>query len=331
MIQRLKRVSKAAVGKTPFWEAVALFRARGVAVVTYHRVGAADDPYPHVDIDVFRGHVEWAARKCRLIGPDELRRQCEHPGSRRAVLLTFDDGFRGYYDHVYPLLKRMGIPSVVFVTTGLVDDPASLLWADTVYMAVLRGRRPRLSLPWRPHDTYDLADPTSRARFLKAFKAHVKNVPDAERQSHVGWLVGATGHEPAGTRQMLTWDEIRATLPLTTYGGHSHTHPILSQLRDERIEEEVRLCRERLERETGATPTLFAYPNGRHADFDERCRKAVARNGFTTAFTTEPGINGPYTDWLAVRRLPGEVAASHFPWLVAGLKTSPQRPRREAF
>ena len=44
---------------------------------------------------------------------------------------------------------------------------------------------------------------------------------------------------------MLTWDEVRATLDLTRYGGHSHTHPILSRLDRADAEREIRTCRDR--------------------------------------------------------------------------------------
>lgn len=44
------------------------------------------------------------------------------------VCLTFDDGYRDTYDLAYPLLKKLNIPFVVYVTTGFVDDTASMWW-----------------------------------------------------------------------------------------------------------------------------------------------------------------------------------------------------------
>lgn len=71
-------------------------------------------------------------------------------------------------------------------------------------------------------------------------------------------------------RQMLTWDEVRATMKLTYFGGHTHTHPILSQLDSQSAEDEIRTCRDRIYQETGITPRYFAYPNGRAIDFSPR-------------------------------------------------------------
>jgi len=40
---------------------------------------------------------------------------------KKAILLTFDDGLKSYYDFVWPLLKIYGYPSVVSVVSGWID------------------------------------------------------------------------------------------------------------------------------------------------------------------------------------------------------------------
>ena len=45
---------------------------------------------------------------------------------RRAVVLTFDDGYRGQFAFACPVLQRLRLPSTFFVTTGLVGKPAFL-------------------------------------------------------------------------------------------------------------------------------------------------------------------------------------------------------------
>ena len=46
------------------------------------------------------------------------------------VCLTFDDGYRDTFDLAYPLLKGHNIPFAVYVTTGFVDQTASVWWYD---------------------------------------------------------------------------------------------------------------------------------------------------------------------------------------------------------
>ena len=40
----------------------------------------------------------------------------------KAVVLTFDDNYQGFYDRAYPLLKERHWPAIVFVHTGFVGD-----------------------------------------------------------------------------------------------------------------------------------------------------------------------------------------------------------------
>ncbi len=42
----------------------------------------------------------------------------------RAVLLTFDDGYRSFYTHAFPVLKAMNLPAVLAVVTGWLRLPA---------------------------------------------------------------------------------------------------------------------------------------------------------------------------------------------------------------
>ena len=50
--------------------------------------------------------------------------------SRRWVCLTFDDGYRDNYTLAYPMLKRLGVPFTVYVTTGFIDN-LSPMWPSS--------------------------------------------------------------------------------------------------------------------------------------------------------------------------------------------------------
>lgn len=46
----------------------------------------------------------------------------------RFVCVTFDDGYRDNYTLAYPLLKRLGVPFTVYVTTGFIDNRLPMWW-----------------------------------------------------------------------------------------------------------------------------------------------------------------------------------------------------------
>lgn len=43
----------------------------------------------------------------------------------KPVLITFDDGYEGIYNHVYPILKEYAFTAIIFVTTGYVGKDNS--------------------------------------------------------------------------------------------------------------------------------------------------------------------------------------------------------------
>ncbi len=55
----------------------------------------------------------------------------------RPVVLTFDDGYRDFYEHAFPVLQELGFTATVFVITARLDagDPAYLTWAQARELA----------------------------------------------------------------------------------------------------------------------------------------------------------------------------------------------------
>jgi peptidoglycan/xylan/chitin deacetylase (PgdA/CDA1 family) len=284
-------------------------------------VGVPAEPFRTLDVREFRRQILWVRRHCRPIAPEDLEDALRRPDRfRPPVLVTFDDGFRDYHDHAYPVLEELGVPALVFLSTCFMDG-GGLLWSDALRWALSRTRRPQATLP--DGAAGDLGGPDARRAFLAAWASHLKRVTESERATALPPLLSqlADGVEPSPPpRQMMTWDEVRATLGFTRLGGHTHTHPILSRVTPDRVDEEVRTSRERIAAETGAPPRWFAYPNGQAGDFTPVVKNALRRHGFEAAFTAIEGVNGAGTDRLELRRFSGRSSAPQVAWLrsVAG-------------
>jgi peptidoglycan/xylan/chitin deacetylase (PgdA/CDA1 family) len=46
----------------------------------------------------------------------------------KSILLSFDDGYEDFYTDAYPLLKKFGFRGIVFLPTGLMNNPGYLTW-----------------------------------------------------------------------------------------------------------------------------------------------------------------------------------------------------------
>ena len=101
--------------------------------------------------------------------------------------------------------------------------------------------------------------------------------------------------------RVLGWDEVVDLDRAGTLRFEAHTvsHPSLVAVDDAAANTEIRDCRLELEGRLGRPVTAFAYPAGL---FGDRERRLVADSGYTAAVSCEPGVNGPESDRLALRR-----------------------------
>src|SRR5438552_18335492 len=62
----------------------------------------------------------------------QLKRQLP----KRAVVITFDDGYRAFREYAYPVLKELGFPATLFVYTDYVGAGRNALsWEDPKSLA----------------------------------------------------------------------------------------------------------------------------------------------------------------------------------------------------
>ena len=58
------------------------------------------------------------------------------PKHGRWVCLTFDDGYRDNHTLAYPMLKRLGVPFTVYVTTGFIDNLSPMWWYPDAQLGI---------------------------------------------------------------------------------------------------------------------------------------------------------------------------------------------------
>jgi peptidoglycan/xylan/chitin deacetylase (PgdA/CDA1 family) len=56
----------------------------------------------------------------------QLRRQLP----RKTVVLTFDDGWKSFKEHAYPILKELGFPATLFIYTDFIGARIALSWQE---------------------------------------------------------------------------------------------------------------------------------------------------------------------------------------------------------
>jgi len=209
----------------------------------------------------------------------------------RAVCVTFDDGFRNVLTEAGPVLKRLGIPSTLFVTTDFVFKK-QMLWPDRLVSAIALTREPEIA-PTGAKRSFDLTTRDARLRANAALNALCKSLPQPERLAllkdiqerlHIdeSQLLSAwEGFRPIDPDEMRLLRNIGMTV-----GAHTCSHPILARLTAREQSRELVESKQLIESITGAACDQFAYPNGSPGDFDDGTRARVIEAGYRCAFTT---------------------------------------------
>jgi peptidoglycan/xylan/chitin deacetylase (PgdA/CDA1 family) len=290
------------------------WRRDQAVVLTFHSVydGSAEpdsllDRAAHIELALFRQVCRHLASRYDVV---PLESVCRQPASirsgKRKVALTFDDGYASNLHLALPVLQEHALPATVFLTTGFVDGD-SLPWFIRAEHAFLHTTRTRLAFNGRDHD---LRLPAQRTTAYREFCAYYKSLPTATAlkqlgalESQLGVAAGSAADLPAALRPM-TWEQARQMRDSTyvTLGGHTHTHPILAQCTARQQAHEIRECRARMLSELGAEPTLFAYPNGKLGDYDQRTKALLQAAGFHKSFTMAERSATAQDDPLAIPR-----------------------------
>ena len=95
-------------------------REEGVRILMYHRVSDRKGDRLSVSPPEFRKQMEYLQSLHRpVISLSGL--MDEKSIAPSSVVLTFDDGYRDFYDNVLPVLKEYALPAAVFVVPGFID------------------------------------------------------------------------------------------------------------------------------------------------------------------------------------------------------------------
>lgn len=224
----------------------------------------------------------------------------------RAVCVTFDDGFRNVLTDAAPVLKRLGIPATLFVTTDFVFAK-KMLWPDRLISALTLTR---VGVP-------DAANPSelemwSREKKLRTYgrlNRDYKAMPNDERLTRLNELIERLGVKDADL--FSAWSGFRPLEPEElkllpgfgiTVGAHTCSHPILSRLSAAEQTRELAESRRLIEAMTGVACDEFAYPNGGPGDFDAGTRGRVIDAGYRCALTTIKRRVSPGDDRFEIPR-----------------------------
>lgn len=264
-------------------------------ILAYHRVAelrdtrAVDSRTVSATPEGFARQMEHLARHYRVVSMAEVLEAVEKGRAlpKRAVLLTFDDGYADFAEIAWPILKELRLPATMFVPTAYPGDPERVFWWDRMYQAFAATLTAEIDVP--PLGRLPLLPLDQKRRNLRMVQNCLTTIAHREAMQLVDFLCAELGLSSARGGSVLSWEQLRELeREGLTLGPHTRTHAILTKVTHEQIREEVRGSLEDLQRETGTCLPVFCYPNGNH---NETVVSVLREQGIRLAFTTLSGPN----------------------------------------
>lgn len=213
-----------------------------VPVLMYHDILPEKQVFFDVTPEEFEAHLQLIQTSgATPISLDQLVTHLRTgiPLPEKPVLLTFDDGYKGHYQHVYPLLKKYGYPAVFSIYTDKIDKQlgrSSMTWDEVQEMAA----DPLITIASHsishPRDLTQL-ETAEMEREVKASKQaleeklgrpiHYFTYPEGHYNEAVAEAVEAAGYRAALT--MDDWDE--------RFAGESESLLAIARFGQSRIQE----------------------------------------------------------------------------------------------
>ena len=259
------------------------------AVIGYHRIVenfaaslATSIPSLLVSCAMFERHVDWLARRYRIVDLTELGARLESgeelPPNLAAI--TFDDGYADFYDHALPILRRKGIPAAVFVMTDFVGT-AKIPDHDRLYLLLARRIGRRALPPW-----HGIGGPRiDQMTAYQATRTLIETLPSTAIQQVISTLEREDEVPERLLRpiRLLNWEQLRQIREAgMTIGSHTRSHIVLTNENSARVSEELAGSRADLESNLSGNIQHFVYPSGL---FNAQSVQQVAAAGYRFAYT----------------------------------------------
>ena len=226
-----------------------------------------------------------------FISIDEMseRIQTKRKGKKPFGVVTFDDGYDDNFIYAYPILKKLQVPFVIYVTVNFVNDGQNRIWNYPLIIERIIQKNDKLELG--NGEIYSCATAEEKDEAFRRLRTIFFAMPYGQIQYEFEKFFGAYLTDDVFTKNTLTWEQIEklAKDPLCTIGAHTMSHCRLIMDDDESLTYELKDCRDVLSQHLGCQINHMSYPFGSPSDVSDRAMVYARSIGYKTALMSGGG------------------------------------------
>jgi peptidoglycan/xylan/chitin deacetylase (PgdA/CDA1 family) len=282
-----------------------IFGSRKLRILCYHRVMDIDPKTFEFDEDLVDATVADFDRQMKFVSKHfnvitfkdlvEYRKKGKLP--KNPLIITFDDGYRDNYTNAYPILKKYRLPATIFLTTDYIENK-DIFWWDKVAYYIKKTPKKEINFSFNGEICkYDLSNQEKKLFAIKSINKAINKLLRSSKNIEINHILKQLENSldvklpPSIIKEhILSWEDIKEMLQDgIEFGSHSVQHQILTNLSDERIEDEIVNSNRKIEQKISQSPIAFAYPTGL---YNNNCLKILAKSQVKFGCAYNPtGIN----------------------------------------
>ena len=314
--RRVARVAFHATGKA-LWRCPGRFgivrilgQSYALRCIAFHDIAPAESPFTRgmgvsVTSSDFASVLKFVRRYYAPVSLSDVLSDCNGKGlPRRAILVTFDDGYASAIEAAASLCSLFAIPAVFFVNAAFLDNHRLAPDNLVCYAANIAGMK-TINAAMR----MVMGDGVTELRSMsEVFSRFFPAISVAERQAFLDVLVFLAGINERKLAEesalYMTREQLRDLAAAGfEIGNHTYSHVHCRSLTRDLFRQEVERNRSELEALTGRQVRCFSVPYGSSADLTGDLQTHLELSGHRAIFLSESIANGKGTGHSRIDRV----------------------------
>ncbi|KKR33249.1 MAG: Polysaccharide deacetylase [Candidatus Gottesmanbacteria bacterium GW2011_GWC2_39_8] len=235
----------------------------------------------NVTPDLFERQMIFFKQNYNVCSLEELLSCIREKNMKKNMLsVTFDDGFKNNIEFAYTILLRWKIPATIFLVSDLMDNK-TLFWRNKLAYIFNSGLKSKF------FDFLPKNHPGKLCNSLTNCKLRHRDILTAIdlvfKQENINERELAQSN-----RFYIGPDDIESIdSSIISFGCHTRTHPVLSELSRDEQRDEILGSYEKISKILDDECLPFAYPFGTKYDFNEDSKQLAIEAGCTSILKCE--------------------------------------------
>ena len=263
----------------------------------------------HISKKLFLKQMLFLKKNCNVISLDKLEKyKREKDIKKNTVLISFDDGFENNFKVAAPILKKINLQCIFYISTGMIGKN-DMFWVDKIEDIINRTKVKYLDIDLEKKIRFPLNSKLEKIKAVEQIKKFSKRVSAIKKNKLIKRLSIILKIKPSNkyskNYRVMNWQQVKklASNDLFEIGGHSFNHDILTRLSVSEMKKNIKQSIVLLEKKLNKKIEHYSYPEGQANHFNSSVIKVLKKNKILASPSAINGTNSFKTNLFKLKRI----------------------------